>query len=71
MTQQEVHEIFTKASDEEKMHLAIGCQMNGIHPIQLETTLANVVTGIQKSLMPAINYYKYLEGKYSQDLHFI
>lgn len=52
-----------KAPDEDKMRLAIACQMNGIDVQDIETGLANVLTGVQKAIKPAIEYYRYLGGK--------
>lgn len=52
-----------KAPDEDKMRLAIACQMNGIDVRDIETGLANVLTGVQKAIKPAIEYYRYLGGK--------
>lgn len=45
------------------MRLAIACQMNGIDVRDIETGLANVLTGVQKAIKPAIEYYRYLGGK--------
>lgn len=49
MTKEQVHEALCKAPDEDKMRLAIACQMNGIDVQDVETGLANVLTGVQKS----------------------
>lgn len=48
MTKEQVHEALCKAPDEDKMRLAIACQMNGIDVQDVETGLANVLTGVQK-----------------------
>lgn len=63
MTKEQVHEALCKAPDEDKMRLAIACQMNGIDVRDIETGLANVLTGVQKAIKPAIEYYRYLGGK--------
>ena len=63
MTKEQIHEALCKAPDEDKMRLAIACQMNGIDVRDIETGLANVLTGIQKAIKPAIEYYRYLGGK--------
>lgn len=63
MTENQIHEALCKASDEDKMRLAIACQINGVDIRQVEKTLANVLTGVQKTIKPAIEYYKYLGGK--------
>lgn len=47
MTKEQIHEALCKAPDEDKMRLAIACQMNGIDVRDIETGLANVLTGIQ------------------------
>ena len=52
MTKEQVHEA-----------LCIACQMNGIDVQDVETGLANVLTGVQKVIKPAIEYYRYLGGK--------
>ena len=57
------NEALCKAPDEDKMRLAIACQMNGIDVRDIETGLANVLTGVQKAIKPAIEYYRYLGGK--------
>jgi len=62
MTKEQVHEALCKAPDEDKMRLAIACQMNGIDVQDIETGLANVLTGVQKAIKPAIEYYRYLGG---------
>ena len=58
MTKEQVHEALCKAPDEDKMRLAIACQMNGIDVQDVETGLANVLTGVQKVIKPAIEYYR-------------
>lgn len=63
MTKEQIHEALCKAPDEDKMRLAIACQMNGIDVRDIETGLANVLTGVQKAIKPAIEYYRYLGGK--------
>lgn len=63
MTKEQVHDALCKASDEDKMRLALACQMRGIDIRIVEENLANLFTGVQKSLTPAIEYYKYLGGK--------
>ena len=60
---EQIHEALCKAPDEDKMRLAIACQMNGIDVRDIETGLANVLTGVQKAIKPAIEYYRYLGGK--------
>lgn len=47
----------------DKMRLALSCQMNGVDIRSVEETLANVVTGVQNAIKPAIEYYRYLGGK--------
>lgn len=37
MTKEQVHEALCKAPDEDKMRLAIACQMNGIDVQDIET----------------------------------
>lgn len=39
MTKEQVHEALCKAPDEDKMRLAIACQMNGIDVQDVETGL--------------------------------
>ena len=63
MTKEQVHDALCKAPDEDKMRLAIACQMNGIDVQDVETGLANVLTGVQKAIKLAIEYYSYLGGK--------
>lgn len=63
MTKEQVHDALCKASDEDKMKMALACQMNGVDIQSVEETLANVLTGIQKSIKPAMEYYRYLGGK--------
>lgn len=58
MTKEQIHEALCKAPDEDKMRLAIACQMNGIDVRDIETGLANVLTGVQKAIKPAIEYYR-------------
>lgn len=59
MTKEQIHEALCKAPDEDKMRLAIAC-----HDVRdIETGLANVLTGVQKAIKPAIEYYRYLGGK--------
>lgn len=62
MTKEQIHEALCKAPDEDKMRLAIACQLNGIDVRDIETGLANVLTGVQKAIKPAIEYYRYLGG---------
>lgn len=62
MTKEQIHEALCKAPDEDKMRLAIVCQMNGIDIQDAEIGLANVLTGVEKAIKPAIEYYKYLGG---------
>lgn len=63
MTKEQVHDALCKASDEDKMRLDLSCQMNGVDIRSVEETLANVVTGVQNAIKPAIEYYRYLGGK--------
>ena len=63
MTKEQVHDALCKASDEDKMKMALACQMNGVDIQSAEETLANVLTGVQKSIKPAMEYYRYLGGK--------
>jgi len=63
MTKEQVHDALCKASDEDKMKMALACQMNGVDIQSVEETLANVLTGVQKSIKPAMEYYRYLGGK--------
>ena len=63
MTKEQAHDALCKASDEDKMRLALSCQMNGVDIRSVEETLANVVTGVQNAIKPAIEYYRYLGGK--------
>ena len=62
ITAEQIHEALCKAPDEDKMRLAIACQLNGIDVRDIETGLANVLTGVQKAIKPAIEYYRYLGG---------
>ena len=62
MTKEQIHEALCKVPDEDKMRLAIACQLNGIDVWDIETGLANVLTGVQKAIKPAIEYYRYLGG---------
>lgn len=63
MTKEQVHDALCKASDEDKMKMVLACQMNGIDIQSVEETLANVLTGVQKSIKSAMEYYRYLGGK--------
>ena len=63
MTQEKIHEALCSAPDDEKMKFAISCQIYGIEPQKVESTLANVITGIENSFSPALEYYKYFGGK--------
>lgn len=62
MTKEQVHEALCKASDEDKMRLAMACQMHGVQIQTLEESFTNILTGVQKAIKPAIEYYKYLGG---------
>lgn len=62
MTPKEIHEVLCKADDADKMKFAISCQLNGTTPQNVERVLADVLTSVQKSLKPALEFYKYLEG---------
>lgn len=62
MTKEQIREALCKAPDEDKMRLAIACQLNGIDVRDIEAGLANVLTGVQKTIEPAIEYYRYLGG---------
>jgi len=62
MTKQEIHEILCNADDQTKMRLAVACQMQGIRVESLEELLANVITGIQVVIEPALENYRYLNG---------
>lgn len=55
MTKEQVHDALCQASDEDKMKMALACQINGIDIQSVEETLANVLTGVQKSIKPAIH----------------
>lgn len=63
MTKEQIHEALCEAPDEDKMRLAIACQMNGTDIQDVEIALANVLTGVKKTIKPSIEYYKYLGGK--------
>ena len=58
MTKEQIHEALCKAPDEDKMRLAIACQLNGIDVRDIETGF----TGVQKAINPVIEYYRYLGG---------
>ena len=63
MTKQEIHEALCKMSDQEKMRLSVACQLNGVSVEDIEEMLANVITGVQAAVEPALQYYRYLGGK--------
>lgn len=63
MTKEQIHDALCKASDEDKMKMAMACQMNGVDIQSVEEAIANVVTGVQKNIEPAKEYYRYLGGK--------
>lgn len=63
MTKEQVHDALCKASDEDKMKMAMACQMNGVDIQSIEEAIANVVTGVQENIEPAMEYYRYLGGK--------
>lgn len=62
MTKQEVHEVLCAAPDDVKMRLCVSCQLNGVSVEKIEETLANIITGVQESLAPALRDYEYLMG---------
>lgn len=62
VTKQEIHEALCKGSDQEKMRLAVACQVNGISVESLEELIANVVNHAQVAIEPALKDYEYLRG---------
>ena len=62
MDKTEVHEMLTKLPDDQKMKLAIQCQINNMTVAQVEEMLANIFTAVQQNITPAIREYQYLNG---------
>ena len=62
MTKQEIHEALCAAPDDAKMRLCVECQLNGVSVERLEDVLANVLTGVQEAIAPALRDYEYLRG---------
>lgn len=62
MTQQEVHEMLCNAPDEQKMQLALQCQLRGVDIQSVEKCLANALTLAMSAIQPALDTYKYLNG---------
>lgn len=62
MTKQEVHEMFCNATDQEKMRLCVACQVNGTTVENVEQLLANILTGVQEAIKPALRDFEYLRG---------
>lgn len=67
MTKQEIHEALCAAPDDAKMRVCVACQLNGVSVESLEELLANVLTGLQTALAPALRDYGYLGGGLSNE----
>lgn len=59
MTQEQVHNAICDMPDTNKRTLAIQCQLNGVDPIQLEKTIADLITCVENISKQAISNYKY------------
>lgn len=46
-----------------KMRFSVACMLNGVSVESVEETLANVLTGVQAAVAPALRDYEYLRGK--------
>lgn len=62
MTKQEIHEALCAAPDDAKMRLCIACQANGTTVENVEQLLANILTGVQEAIKPALRDFEYLRG---------
>lgn len=62
MTKQEVHEALCKGSDQDKMRLAVACQIHGVSVESVEELLSNILTSVQVAIEPALKDYEYLRG---------
>jgi hypothetical protein len=62
MTKEQVHEVFCKASNEDKTRLAVMCMMKGVDIRRFEENAAFIVTVTQKNIKKAMDYYRYLNG---------
>lgn len=67
MTKQEIHEALCAAPDDAKMRLCVACQINGVSVESIEELLANILTGVQTAIAPALRDYKYLCGGMSDE----
>lgn len=67
MTKQEIHEALCAAPDENKMRLCVACQLSGVSVESIEEMLANVLTGVQEAIAPALRDYEYLRGGVSNE----
>lgn len=67
MDKTEVHKMLTQLPDDQKMKLAINCQLNNVTVEQIEDLLARVLTSVQESITPALKEYKYLCGGSDQE----
>lgn len=62
MTKEQVHEAICKWTKEDKMLLAMKCQLKGIGAGELEEKIANTMTCVEKAVKQAVANYKYWEG---------
>lgn len=60
MTSKEVHNMICMATPEQKMAIAIECQLKGLDIRELEKTIATLSTGIEGGIQKATEIYKYL-----------
>ena len=62
VTKQKIHEALCELPDQEKMTLAVECQLNGISVESLEELIANAVNYAQAAIEPSLKNYEYLRG---------
>ena len=67
MDKTEVHKMLTQLPDDQKMKLAIECQLNGVTVEQLEETLARILSGVEACVTPVLKEYRYLCGGSDQE----
>ena len=60
MTSKEVHNMICMSTPEQKMDIAIQCQLKGLDIKELEESIATLSTAIEGSIQKATEIYKYL-----------
>lgn len=60
MTSKEVHNMICMATPEQKMTIAIQCQLKGLDIRELEKSIATLSTVIEGSMQKATEIYRYL-----------